>query len=311
MYDKMFVIERSVMTKEKINYSIIIPSRNLTNLLRRCLDSIPHREDVQIIVVDDNSDPTKVDFNNYPGLNEPYTDVIFSKEGKGAGYARNVGLKAAKGKWLLFADSDDYYVNGFLDVLDQYVDNDADIIYFGYYKNYNVDTMQSKHTRYDAYIEDFLRKPSSKYYQNNLKYGINAPWNKVFRREFIEKNGLTFEEIFAGNDIRFVHTAGSLTGRIAALPDKLYYYVKNLNSITHTKVSYENLVKRTHKAAAHIKFIQDQGAWNLAAYSWPSLTTVYTDYGIKVALKIFVLKMKLYRPLLYVKLRAKLMVKTN
>ena len=38
-----------------INYSIIIPHKNIPNLLQRCLDSIPNREDVQIIVVDDNS----------------------------------------------------------------------------------------------------------------------------------------------------------------------------------------------------------------------------------------------------------------
>ena len=45
-----------------INYSIIIPHKNIPNLLQRCLDSIPNREDVQIIVVDDNSDPNIVDF---------------------------------------------------------------------------------------------------------------------------------------------------------------------------------------------------------------------------------------------------------
>ena len=52
-----------------INYSIIIPHKNIPNLLQRCLDSIPNREDVQIIVVDDNSDPNIVDFDKFPGLN--------------------------------------------------------------------------------------------------------------------------------------------------------------------------------------------------------------------------------------------------
>ena len=63
-----------------INYSIIIPHKNIPNLLQRCLDSIPNREDVQIIVVDDNSDPNIVDFDKFPGLNRSNVEVIFTKE---------------------------------------------------------------------------------------------------------------------------------------------------------------------------------------------------------------------------------------
>lgn len=70
------------------NYSIIIPHKNIPTLLRRCLDSIPKRNDVQIIVVDDNSDPGMVDFSKFPGLNETNIEVYFTKEGKGAGYAK-------------------------------------------------------------------------------------------------------------------------------------------------------------------------------------------------------------------------------
>lgn len=65
-----------------INYSIIIPHKNIPNLLQRCLDSIPNREDVQIIVVDDNSDPNIVDFDKFPGLNRSNVEVIFTKKEK-------------------------------------------------------------------------------------------------------------------------------------------------------------------------------------------------------------------------------------
>jgi glycosyltransferase involved in cell wall biosynthesis len=46
----------------EINYTIIIPHKNIPHLLQRCLDSIPRRNDLQIIVVDDNSDEDIVDF---------------------------------------------------------------------------------------------------------------------------------------------------------------------------------------------------------------------------------------------------------
>lgn len=95
--------------KEEIVYSIIIPHKNIPDLLRRCLDSIPQRPDIQIIVVDDNSCSDKVDFAHFPGREREGVEIVYTREGLGAGYARNVGLRHAKGRWLLFADADDYF----------------------------------------------------------------------------------------------------------------------------------------------------------------------------------------------------------
>ena len=65
-------------------YNIIIPHKNTPKLLKRCLDSIPQRDDLHIIVVDDNSDPNKVDFEHFPGLDRDDVEVFFTKEGKGS-----------------------------------------------------------------------------------------------------------------------------------------------------------------------------------------------------------------------------------
>lgn len=112
------------------HYSIIIPHKNIPALLQRCLDSIPSREDIQIIVVDDNSSSTEVNFTKFPGNNRKEVEIIYTKEGRGAGYARNCGLSVAKGQWLLFADADDFFIPGFLEILDEYVDTDYDMITF-------------------------------------------------------------------------------------------------------------------------------------------------------------------------------------
>lgn len=92
----------------EIVYSVIIPHKDIPCLLQRCLDSIPPRDDVQIIVVDDNSSPDIVDFAHFPGRDRTDVEILFTKEGGGAGYARNCGLAGAKGKWLVFADADDF-----------------------------------------------------------------------------------------------------------------------------------------------------------------------------------------------------------
>ena len=93
----------------KYNYTIIIPHKNIPSLLKRCIDSIPKRKDLQIIIVDDNSSSSIVDFENFPGKERNDVNIIYTKEGRGAGYARNVGLLQADSKWVLFADADDYY----------------------------------------------------------------------------------------------------------------------------------------------------------------------------------------------------------
>ena len=71
-----------------INYSIIIPHKNIPQLLQRCLDSIPVRDDVQVIVVDDNSDSRIVDFHNFPKWKGSEYKVLFSKNNLTAGGAK-------------------------------------------------------------------------------------------------------------------------------------------------------------------------------------------------------------------------------
>ena len=110
------------------SFSIIIPHKNCPELLNQCVDSIPERDDIQIIVVDDNSDEGKK-----PVISRSGVDVILldAENAKGAGRARNVGLEKATGKWLLFSDSDDTFETENLNrMLDKYQDSEADIIFF-------------------------------------------------------------------------------------------------------------------------------------------------------------------------------------
>lgn len=82
----------------EINYSFIIPHRNVPHLLQRCIDSIPKRDDIQIIIVDDNSDPKIVNFECFPGLNEKCVEVYFTKEG--SGICQEYRIDLCKGKMV-------------------------------------------------------------------------------------------------------------------------------------------------------------------------------------------------------------------
>ena len=110
--------------------TVIIPHYNIPNLLVRCLNSIPDEERIQVIVVDNNSSPSKVNFENFPGIDRKHTEVVFDKEGNGAGHARNVALEKIASKWIVFADADDFFNPGAFDELLKYSDNDNDLIMF-------------------------------------------------------------------------------------------------------------------------------------------------------------------------------------
>ena len=92
-------------------FTIIIPHKDIPELLDRCLRSIPHREDIQIIVVDDGSydvDAVKIVEKSFP-----WVLFIYEKNSCGPGVARNRGLEKANGEWIVFADADDYFGDGF------------------------------------------------------------------------------------------------------------------------------------------------------------------------------------------------------
>ena len=238
-----------------INYSIIIPHKNIPQLLQRCLDSIPIRDDVQVIVVDDNSDADKVDFNNFPKWKGKNYEYYLTKEGKGAGYARNVGLEHTKGEWLLFADADDEFVTPHLsELLDASKDKYDVICWPTEIKNtngtiepytmswrygketFNLD-LYGQHKIYDNYIPDIL-------------YILYAPWHKMMKRSIIIKNSISYTEIPACNDIYFSTCLATQTTNIGIYSDVVYTYIRRINSISEVDIYKQ---KGTQRLEFHLK----------------------------------------------------------
>lgn len=217
----------------RFKYTFIIPHKNSPELLQRCIDSIPERENVQIVIVDDNSSTEIVNRQKFPGLGRKHTEVYFTEDGKGAGYARNVGLAHAKGQWLLFADADDYYTSGFLDVLDKELEDDGEILYFNVFSN-----SEQSFGRTRELNEDYDTYASTKDL-NLLKYKSWAPWNKVIASDFIRKHHIGFDEIPVGNDAMFSLKAASKAQKIKVIQDRLYCVTFEPQSITHKPMSYE------------------------------------------------------------------------
>ena len=112
-----------------MSLTIIIPHFNTSDLLQILLASIPQDKGIQTIVIDDQSElshlkvienlKSKYNFELY------YNDLI-----KSAGTCRNIGIKNAKGKWLLFADSDDYFLDEFYNSVSKYFDSENYVVFF-------------------------------------------------------------------------------------------------------------------------------------------------------------------------------------
>jgi len=242
----------------EINYSIIIPHKNIPELLQRCLASIPRRDDVQIIVVDDNSDLDKVDFDHFPGLGDPFVEVVFTKEGKGAGYARNVGLKKATGKWLLFADADDFYNYCINDILDEYVNSNADIIYFSFNSldsaTYNT-TYRLNH--FKAYIDYwFFSQDKAK---TLLRYKHPSSCGKLIKYSLIEKNDILFDEVSISNDVTFAYLSGYYAEHIYADTRALYCTTVRQGSIRRSKMTLEKKLDAFYVYSKRYLFYKKKG----------------------------------------------------
>ena len=105
--------------------SVIIPCYNCSKWIIRCLDSIPSRDDIEIICVNDgSSDNTEDILNNYNGSRWAKFSVI-SQENQGPGKSRDVGIEAAEGIYICLIDADDYiFPEVFNDVVDTYLVGD-------------------------------------------------------------------------------------------------------------------------------------------------------------------------------------------
>lgn len=244
-----------------IHYSFIIPHKNIPVLLTRCLESIPQREDIEIIVVDDHSDPSIVSFDKFPGNANPAVRIILTEEEKGAGYARNIGMKAARGRWLLFTDADDFYHPDCLKWIDAYKDAEEDIIYFDYTTVYS-----------DTLCETSPRTPTYRHYlteedSEGLRYASDTPWPKMIKRSLVEKNALQFDETRVGNDLMFSAKAGHFARMIAICKQPVYCSTIRPDSLWYG-VTYENLLIRIEVACRYTKFVERLGLSRFRIYSY-------------------------------------------
>lgn len=215
-----------------INYSFIIPHHNIPNLLQRCLDSIPQREDVEIIVVDDCSDKTKVDFEHFPGSDRCDVQCVFLRDNGGPGVSKNKGLEYANGRWVLFPDSDDFFNSDLLANLDNYLDSDSDVIVFKTTSCYSEDVLKTaKRDYYNRYIDEYKNGSLD---SRRMLFLSCSSWGKMIKRSTLINNSIVFDPQMRYEDTLWVSKLAVISTKISASEMKLYCVTYREDSLMKT-----------------------------------------------------------------------------
>jgi len=240
----------------EIKYTIIIPHYNSPDSLSMLLDSIPKVPEIQVVVIDDNS-TKELDQIEQVKQDNTHCEYYTNTTGKqSAGACRNIGLIHARGKWVLFADSDDYFIDGFLEHLEHFYDDPSDVVFFTPTSlNTTTGKESSRHVLYAGLVKNYLKKPSRKN-EINLRYRFGVPWSKMIRRDVITHNHLEFEAVSVSNDIMFSTKLGSCMETFQVIDRIIYCVTKSTKTLT-TTVKESNLDTRVEVLIRRYGFLRN------------------------------------------------------
>ncbi len=222
--------------------SIIIPIYNAEKYLPKCLDALINQtyKDIEIICINDGSTDNSLKILNQYSLQDKRIKVQ-TQANSGPAIARNLGLKIATGKYLMFCDSDDWYEPDMCEVMHKtIISQKVDVVVCGCH----------------IIEEDDNGRPQGElaYYQNKyeklqditpklIKNTNVLLWNKIFKNSLIQRYNIKFPIGYMGEDSCFYWQYMSVAQTAYYLSDKLYNYLRRGNSIMGQVFSKSGQVK--------------------------------------------------------------------
>ena len=212
--------------------SIIVPIYNSEKYLEQCLESLKSQtyKNIEIVCVDDHSSDKSSDIFNRVSKKDDRFKLV-RNVGKGISDARNTGLRNATAPYIMWCDSDDYFDKDMCEIMLQTILSDeSDIAECATNIMYSDDFDENLKQGVDRYLRPKLAN------KNKMNDWIiitsNASlWNKIYKKEIIDKNkiefpsGLLYEDAFF-NDIYMVNS-----NKISFISKKLYNYRRHNDSI--------------------------------------------------------------------------------
>ena len=210
-----------------MRFSVIVPVYNVEDYLEACVASVIAQtcRDYELILVDDGS--TDQSGAMCDRLTQQYHCRVIHQENGGLGAARNTGIEAAQGDYLVFLDSDDFLAPDTLQGLSEEMDRvNADIYAFGF-----VTSDGSRDLA--AFVDDLpYHQPLTLAACPQLILAQPNACCKVVRRSLFLSSGVRFPSRVWYEDIRTTPKLSALASSIVALPNTWYHYVQREGSIT-------------------------------------------------------------------------------
>ena len=205
--------------------SVIVPFYNVEGYIEKCLETLVNQtlEDIEIILVNDGSKDRSIEIVNK--FLEAYPDklVYLEKENGGLSDARNYAIPYAKGEYIAFLDSDDY------------VEKDMYQKMYELAKKENSDMVEC-----DFYWEypDKLKKDVGVIYNGKkemLEKVRVVAWNKLIRREILEKTEVKFPKGYRYEDVEFTYKLVPFIEKVSFLKKPCVHYIQREGSISNSQ----------------------------------------------------------------------------
>lgn len=224
-----------------MKFSIIIPVYNVESYLRECLDSVLNQtfSDWEAICVNDGStDGSAAILEEYAEKDSRFK--IISQPNGGLSAARNAGIKAAEGEYVLFLDSDDWLEVNALETLAKNLDDDDMLCFSG--RRFFEETDEFHPA--DQLAEKTYESGMAYYNENALQhrdFAFVCVVLRAYKRSLLLDNGLWFKEGIFHEDNLFTPIVCYYVRRVKQIDACLYDYRVRANSIMTT-----TNVKRLH-----------------------------------------------------------------
>ena len=202
--------------------TVIVPVYNSEKYIKKCIESILNQtfKKFELLIINDGSKDNSQKIIEEYQKKDPERIVIVNQENKGVSRTRNEAIKMANGKYLMFIDNDDYidkdYRETFVNAIKE---NDLDVVLGGYRRpNEEGKVIKELHLKDEEWS----------------KFMIFAPWAKIYKKEYLINNDITFLPVNIGEDVYFNIQAMFLSEKIKIIDYVGYNWFFNTKSVSNT-----------------------------------------------------------------------------
>jgi len=263
--------------------SVIIPVYKVEKYLHQCINSVIDQTyaNMEIILVDDGStDDCPRICDNYAQQDSRF--IVIHKSNGGSSSARNAGIKAATGDYIIFLDSDDYWddISAMQDLVMQIFEFESDVITWGYKKLFD-ESIKVVPFIVDRNLVLKRDKEDAFYVMLKCNSFIASACNKLIRRKLFEENCLWFNEGSKSEDIEWCARLALFSESFDIYESNFYIYRQRSGSISKT-ISEKNIEDLESSISSCLKLLPTHASNQFSDSLYAYTAVQYANYLISL-----------------------------